>query len=89
MRLLSADYRKLENMILSVAALVVAAFSFVYLAERYLDKRQDEIDKLNNQLDEKVVLIERLRGQLIDKDDEIAEMRYDYAKELTKKLAKR
>lgn len=74
---------------LSVAALVVAAFSFVYLAERYLDKRQDEIDKLNNQLDEKVVLIERLRGQLIDKDDEIAEMRYDYAKELTKKIVKK
>jgi hypothetical protein len=79
----------LENTIISLAAVVVAVLSFVYLGDKYLDQRQAEIDKLDELLKKKIVEIEHLRGALIEKDDEIAELRYTYAREITKKLAKK
>jgi hypothetical protein len=79
----------LENTIISLAAVVVAVLSFVYLGDKYLDQRQAEIDKLNDLLDQKVVEVERLRGALIEKEDEIVELRYTYAREVTKKLARK
>lgn len=85
----SADWEKLENMITVTAAVLVAVLGFTYLADKVLDQRQAEIDKLNLQLVKQVVEIEKLKGALVDKEDEIAEMRYDFGKELSKKLAKK
>lgn len=85
----SADWKKLENMITVTAAVLVAVLGFTYLADKVLDQRQAEIDKLNLQLVKQVVEIEKLKGALVDKEDEIAEMRYDFGKELSKKLAKK